>query len=253
MPDYHPMAELAPRDIVSRAIVTEMKKTGVDHVFLDLTSRGPTFIENRFPTITATLIKFGIHPGKYLIPVAPAAHYFCGGVHTDIDGRTTIQGLYAGGEVACTGVHGANRLASNSLLESVVFAYRAAVNADRQIRYLPSNWWDKLKPLLDQPESRSINNQPCDADLDEIRKNVQEINWQHCGIIRTDRGLRKGLEKIGEIDRYFESINGYVCNRLKAVALANLIKLSESVYKAAIARRTNAGTHFNSDCVSKHA
>lgn len=253
MPDYHPMAELAPRDIVSRAIVTEMQKTGVDHVYLDLTSRGAVFIENRFPTITATLSKFGLHPGKDLIPVAPAAHYFCGGVHTDIDGRTTIQGLYAGGEVACTGVHGANRLASNSLLESVVFAYRAAVNADRLIRYLPSNWWEKLKPLLECPEPRWIKNQPCDIDLDKIRKELQETNWQYCGIIRTDQGLRNGLEKIGEIDRYFESINGYACNRLKAIALANLIKLSQSVYKAAIARRTNAGTHFNSDCVSKHA
>lgn len=252
MPDYHPMAELAPRDIVSRSIVSEMRKTGFDRVFLDLTAKGPDFVERRFPTVTQTLKEFGLHPGKDLIPVAPAAHYFCGGVHTDIDGRTTIQGLYAGGEVACTGVHGANRLASNSLLESVVFAYRAAVNADRRIRYLPSDWWEKLKPVIDAPRTEWVHNQPDDIEMDQIKKELRETNWMHCGIIRSNQGLRRGLDKIAEINTQFESLNGYKSGRLKAIALANLIKLSQSVYKAAIARKVNAGTHFNRDCVSEY-
>jgi L-aspartate oxidase len=248
MPDYNEMAELAPRDIVSRAIVSEMKKDRTHHVFLDLTGRGKEFVENRFPTITRTLLEYGVHPGESPVPVAPAAHYICGGVWTDIDGRSTIQGLYAGGEVACTGVHGANRLASNSLLESVVFAYRAAVNADRRIRYLSSDWWDKLKPIMNEiPRELTADIQDSN-DLKLLRKELQEINWRYCGIIRTDEGLRNGMKEIHALQTRFNQLGGFDSSHIKALELANLITLSKIVFEAALARRVNAGTHFNSDC-----
>jgi L-aspartate oxidase len=252
MKDYHTAEELAPRDIVSRAIVSEMQKTSAEHVYLDMTHKDKKFVEKRFPTITATLQKFGLHPARNKIPVAPAAHYFCGGVHTDIDGRTTIDGLYAGGEVACTGVHGANRLASNSLLESVVFAYRAAVNADRRIRYLPQKWYSDIKPLTQKPPREWQNNQNRTDVILALKKELQHVNWKYCGIIRTDQGLRDGMGKIGQISKQFDEIAGFESGHTEAIALRNLIRLSESVYRAAIARRINAGTHFNSDCLSGH-
>ncbi len=252
MQDYHTSGELAARDVVSRAIVSEMEKTSAEYVYLDMTHKSKDFIENRFPTVTSTLLKYDLHPEKDRIPVAPAAHYFCGGVHTDIDGRTTVDGLYAGGEVACTGVHGANRLASNSLLESVVFAYRAAVNADRRIRYLPNDWFRKLDHLTQEtPRTWVMNNQKVDI-IRAMKKELQRVNWKYCGIIRTDKGLRKGLQLIGHISKQFHQINGFSNGDNDAIALRNLIKLSELVYRAAIARRVNAGTHYNCDCVLNH-
>jgi len=248
MPKYHQMAELAPRDIVSRAIVHEMIKTKSDHVYLDLTGKGREFVEKRFPTITKTLQEFGIHPGTDKIPVSPAAHYICGGVNTDIDGRTSIQGLYAGGEVACTGVHGANRLASNSLLESVVFAYRAAVNADRRIRYLPDSWRDGILPFLNEDEKKWDEGKPERKDISDLLSQLQAVNWHYCGIIRSDDGLRKGIKKIKEIKQAFLDLGGLNSSRIQALALRNLIDLSLLIFDAALARRTNAGTHYNIDC-----
>ncbi|MBN1879836.1 L-aspartate oxidase [bacterium] len=252
MQDYHEMAELAPRDIVSRAIVSEMEKSSEDHVFLDMTAKSHDFVESRFPTITRTLREYGMHPADNLIPVAPAAHYMCGGVKTDIDGRTTIQGLYAGGEVACTGVHGANRLASNSLLESVVFAYRAAVNADRRIRYLPSDWWENLKPVVEQTPSQRTDQKENTQQLSGLMQMLQETNWRYCGIIRSDQGLCEGLDRINDIEKRFRAIGGHESSHVKALALANLIRLSQNIYPAAITRRVNAGTHFNTDCVEQN-
>lgn len=248
MPEYHEMAELAPRDIVSRAIVSEMERTGTPHVVLDLTAKGREFVENRFPTITRTLQEYGLHPAEKIIPVAPAAHYMCGGVKTDIDGRTTIQGLYAGGEVACTGVHGANRLASNSLLESVVFAYRAAVNADRRIRYLPSDWWENLKPVTRESPHRWQERSDDTEETLVLLAELQKVNWKYCGIIRSDNGLREGLACINRIEERFREIGGYSSGQVPALALANLIRLSQIIYPAAQARRSNAGTHYNTDC-----
>ncbi|HPQ38811.1 MAG TPA: L-aspartate oxidase [bacterium] len=250
MPGYHEMAELAPRDVVSRAIVAEMGKTGASHVFLDLTNRGKNYIENRFPTITATLGEYGIHPGETRIPVAPAAHYMCGGVRTDIDGRCSIQGLYAGGEVACTGVHGANRLASNSLLESVVFAYRAAVNADRRIRYLPERWRSGLDSFTGALENHHRTSHSDVTEIDALRSELQEINWKHCGIIRSTAELRSGLDKVHGIMVRYREIGGDRSRDVKALALGNLLKLSELVYHAASRRTVNAGAHFNKDSVT---
>ena len=136
MERYHEMGDLAPRDVVSRAIVAEMKRTDSPHVWLDLTARGSKFIHDRFPRIFETCLALGLDLGREPAPVHPAAHYAMGGVHTDLEGRTSIPGLYAAGEVACTGVHGANRLASNSLLEGLVFGARAG----RAMRTHPAPW-----------------------------------------------------------------------------------------------------------------
>lgn len=249
MPRYHPMAELAPRDIVSRAIVAEMQKTGSNNVLLDLTGKGKEFVEKRFPTITNTLGEFNIHPGTTPIPVAPSAHYICGGVKTDIDGRTSIAGLYAGGEVACTGVHGANRLASNSLLESVVFAYRAAVNADRRIRYLTDSWQEGIAQFESRPVSNLSEDQPGLTEINDIFEKLQHINWQYCGIVRSDEDLEKGLHEVTLLSKQFQQIGGLKSSRTKALVLGNLLDLSVLIYKAALARRENAGTHYNIDCV----
>ncbi|MCD4653986.1 L-aspartate oxidase [bacterium] len=253
MSRYHPMAELAPRDIVSRAIVAELEKTNSDHVYLDMTGKGREFVEKRFPTITATLREFNLHPGEVKIPVAPAAHYICGGVKTDIDGRTSILGLYAGGEVACTGVHGANRLASNSLLESVVFAYRAAVNADRRIRYLRDSWWEGVNPFTREPEKSWNTDKPHDSEIAELLQKLKSVNWKYCGIIRSDSYLRKGISEIQKIRMKFQQIGGDRSSRIRALALSSLIELSGLLYRSALTRRVNAGTHYNIDCVESEA
>ncbi|MBN1297405.1 L-aspartate oxidase [bacterium] len=253
MHEYHAMAELAPRDIVSRAIVAEMEKTSAPHVFLDLTGQGREYVEKRFPTITQTVMQYGLHPGENRLPVAPAAHYMCGGVKTDIDGRTSIQGLYAGGEVACTGVHGANRLASNSLLESVVFAYRAAVNADRRIRYLPESWYDGINPFIDEAPPEWNSGSPEDGLIADLTNRLQVTNWKHCGIIRSDRGLQQGLNEIERIEGEFRTAGGHRSGKGKALALANLIKLSKRVYESAAGRRINAGAHYNVNCANSQS
>ncbi len=251
MPSYHSMAELAPRDIVARAIVSEMKKQGSNHVLLDITHLGKTFIEKRFPTIVSTVRNYGIDPVKEPIPVAPAAHYMCGGVKTDIDGKTGIRGLYAGGEVACTGVHGANRLASNSLLESVVFAYRAAVNADRFIRGLPTSWERELKHFRKtestvRPERFLANDMAMN-----MRRKLKQIMWESCGIIRSDEGLKNGIRMISELLARFERETDNVLLFPYEVELSNLLKLAQIVLRAALLRRENVGAHFNLDCIAQ--
>ena len=184
MERYHPLAELAPRDVVSRAIVAEMRRTGGPHVWLDITHRGADFVRGRFPRIYETCLRYGIDLGAAPAPVHPAAHYAMGGVRTDLDGRTNLERLYAAGEVACTGVHGANRLASNSLLEGVVFGARAA----RAMRE-----WASAGATSRRPRSREVEF-PC-ASRDDIRG----VAWEKCGILRSGPELRAACDWLSSL------------------------------------------------------
>jgi L-aspartate oxidase len=221
---YHPLAELAPRDVVSRAIVSEMVRTGTSHVWLDITHREPAFIRERFPRIYETCLRYGVDLAKSPAPVAPAAHYAMGGVRTDLQGRTSIPRLYAAGEVACTGVHGANRLASNSLLEGVVYGARAGI-AMRE-------WADAAQSTAGAPPDVAL---PC-ASEDEVRR----IAWDHCGIVRTAAGLKTAIE---QLERQGTGIVAPArCQQLVALLIA----------RCALAREESRGGHYRADFPAKH-
>jgi L-aspartate oxidase len=250
MSQYHEMMELAPRDIVSRAIYHEMMKQGTQHVYLDISHKDADFLKSRFPFIYAKCKEHNVDITREAIPVAPAAHYICGGVETDIDGRTSILGLYAIGEVACTGVHGANRLASNSLLESIVFAYRAAISADRFVRFLSQPYYKDLnikhKPA--QYGKKQLDKEMVKV-LRKTRHEIQETMWKYAGIVRSDDKLQKGFKIIEKCEQDVKSLfHTYTPNR-ELVELRNLANLARIIIHSAKQRRVNAGTHFNEDLV----
>lgn len=180
MQRYHPMAELAPRDVVSRCIVEEMHREGSPHVYLDLSKRGPAFVKKRFPRIYETCLAYGLDLDQEAAPVHPAAHYAMGGVWTDLDTCTSIPGLYAAGEVACTGVHGANRLASNSLLEGLVFGARAG------------------RAMMHQSAPCSGARLPWSAPR-AAESEIRALAWRYCGILRDAAGLRQAIETLQAI------------------------------------------------------
>jgi L-aspartate oxidase len=220
MERYHALKELAPRDVVARAIVSEMKATGAPHVFLDLSHREAGFVRARFPRVYETCLRYGIDLEKQPAPVAPAAHYAMGGVRTDLDGRTSLTGLYAAGEVACTGVHGANRLASNSLLEALVFGARAA---RAMLEYRP--------PAGGGGGSHAAVNGS--MTLGE----VQDLSWTHCGIVRDARGMREAIARLEAGRPGVEARNAH----LAALLIA----------RCALAREESRGAHYRSDFPEK--
>ncbi len=248
MQDYHPMASLAPRDIVARAIDNELKRTGEACAYLDIRHKDEAFLKRRFPNIFAQLKKLGINMTKDLIPVVPAAHYCCGGVRTDIAGRTTVHGLYAVGEVGCTGLHGANRLASNSLLEALVTAHNAVEDAAARA--------GDTAPV---PADSVPDWNPGDAsDSDEqvvITHNWQEIRrfmWDYVGIVRTNKRLERAKNRIrlirNEIEKYYwDSIL-----TPDLVELRNLASVAEMIIDCAVARRESRGLHYNADYPMKN-
>ena len=209
MPAVHPQAELAPRDVVAHAIVRRMAETGSDHVFLDARHLGADFLRHRFPTIHERLLAEGIDLTTDLVPVAPAQHYHSGGVLTDLDGRTTVPGLYAAGEVACTGVHGANRLASNSLLEGLVFAVRAAdaLGAPRPDRVrLRGDATLDVETVTDAADATRASRQDRTGgnahrtDTAHVRQTVQSVMTDRVGLLRDATGLasaRRDLDALG--------------------------------------------------------
>ena len=230
MQDYHLLFELAPRDIVSRAIISEMVKTNSDHVYLDLRHMGKAFVKKRFPKIHSTCLQYDIDITEDLIPVSPAAHYIMGGVKTDLNGKTDLKGLYAAGEVACTGVHGANRLASNSLLEGLVYGARTGRAA------LESAGVPAKCATLDYKVSSMRG-------CDEIRRALRKLMWERAGIIRCGESLGEAREKLLMWEKIIEK-NYATRNELE---LKNMITVARIIVKAALTREGSVGAHFRSD------
>jgi len=242
MADYHPDAELAPRDIVARAIDHEMKVRGYEHVYLDITHQPASYLEARFPNIMQRCRSFGIDIAREWIPVVPAAHYMCGGIVTDRDGCTSIRRLYACGEVAMTGLHGANRLASNSLLEGLVFGHRAAVHASAMLA------GDPTAPPA-QPEwnpGTAVNSDESvvvTQNWDEVRRTM----WNFVGIVRSTRRLERARKRVAmlqaEIREYYWDF--LVTGDL--LELRNIATVAELIVRCALLRRESRGLHFTID------
>ena len=239
MPQHDERGELAPRDVVARAIDFEMKKRGLDHVDLDITHQSPEFLKEHFPTIYARCLEFGIDITLQPIPVVPAAHYTCGGIMTDLDGRTEIAGLYAVGETAYTGLHGANRLASNSLLECVVLGRAAALHIAQQspttTHALPE--WDESR-VTDADEEVVIT-----QNWDELRR----FMWNFVSIVRTTKRLERAQHRIRllkeEIDEYYANFR--ITPDL--LELRNLVDVASLIVNSALSRHESRGLHYSLD------
>lgn len=236
--------ELASRDIVAKAIDFEMKKRGLDHVNLDITHQDAAFLKSHFPTIFARCMELGIDITRQPIPVVPAAHYTCGGIVTDTNGKTDIDGLYAVGEVACTGLHGANRLASNSLLECLVLGKMAAADIATQkdvpLAAIPA--WDESQ--VSNPNEEVV----ISHNWDELRR----FMWDYVGIVRTTKRLERAQHRIQllkeEIDEYYA--NFIVSNNL--LELRNLVEVAALIVESALSRHESRGLHYNPDFPQTH-
>jgi L-aspartate oxidase len=239
MPSHDARAELAPRDVVARAIDFEMKKHGLDCVYLDITHQPAAFVREHFPNIYARCLELGIDITKQPIPVVPAAHYTCGGVQTDLQGRTDVPGLHAIGETAYTGLHGANRLASNSLVECMVFARAAANDIKATALPLPPALpaWDDSR-VTDADESVVISH-----NWDELRR----FMWDYVGIVRTNKRLERAAHRIRllqeEIQEFYA--NFHVTRDL--LELRNLVTVADLIVRSAQARHESRGLHFSRD------
>ncbi|HWB08430.1 MAG TPA: L-aspartate oxidase [Pirellulales bacterium] len=243
MPDYDERAELAPRDVVSQAIVNQMERTRHPNVYLDLSHLNPARVRSRFPGIAATCAEFGIDITRDWIPVRPGAHYMIGGVTIDLDGRTTVPGLWAAGEVSSSGLHGANRLASNSLLEGLVYGARAGEAASRVALEMP----DDFRALaLENPalESTGRGDSPETLDLDDIRNSLKSLMWRAAGVRRDAAGLSEAQETV---DHWC----GYVLNRQfndpAGWQLQNMLWVARLMIAAAAMREESRGVHLRVD------
>ena len=241
MPDFDSRAELAPRDIVARAIDHEMKRLGIDCVYLDISHKSRAFIKSHFPTIYQRCLEFDIDITKQSIPVVPAAHYTCGGVMVDVDGRTSLENLYAVGEVAYSGLHGANRMASNSLLECLVFSQAAAKQIAAEI-----DTGQKLPTLVRWDESQVTDS---DEDIvvshnwDELRR----FMWDYVGIVRTNKRLERALHRTELLKREINEYYGNYKVSADLLELRNLVVVAELIIRSALARKESRGLHFTLD------
>jgi L-aspartate oxidase len=244
MKGHDPRGELAPRDVVARAIDFEMKRTGAEHVWLDITDKKPSFVKERFPGIYTECLRFGIDITAQPIPVVPAAHYMCGGVTTDLEGRTTIPGLWAIGECASTGLHGANRLASNSLLEGLVFAHRAAGALEKASTEKP-----KSTPWPDVPDWEVGEAVTSDEAVvitqswDELRR----LMWNYVGIVRSNARLRRAARRIALVqEEIVEYYWRYFVTR-DLLELRSIATVGQLIVECAASRRESRGLHFTID------
>jgi L-aspartate oxidase len=241
MQDFDPRGELAPRDIVARAIDHEMKRLGIDHVLLDISHKPAEFIIEHFPTAYRRCLELGMDMTREPIPVVPAAHYTCGGIHTDLHGRTDLPGLYAIGECAHTGLHGANRMASNSLLECLVFAAATSQDITARLEQTPRPpdlpLWDESQ-VTDSDEEVVVSH-----NWDELRR----FMWDYVGIVRTDKRLQRARRRVAllqqEILEYYSNFR--VSNDL--LELRNLVLVAELIIRSAQSRRESRGLHYTLD------
>jgi len=249
---YHELAELAPRDVVARSILSEMLSEETDCEYLDLRHLPAARMHERFPTISAICHSYGLDLAKDLLPVAPAAHYCMGGVMTDTYGRTTLAGLYAVGEVACTGVHGANRLASNSLLEGLVFGLRLAdglagindeqfVSSSRQVLTVPV--YDDLSR-----EEALLSVGPDRESILQMRREIRQVMWKYVSLQRDRQGLLEAMQQLHNLPTTMLT-NGstHHNNVVEWLETVNMLKVAELVIAAALQRRESRGSHWRLD------
>jgi L-aspartate oxidase len=243
MDDYHPLAELGPRDVVARAIDNEIKKSGADSVFLDMTGLDAGFVRQRFPTIFERCLALGIDITKQPIPVVPAAHYMCGGVRTDEFGQSTVKNLYAIGETACTGLHGACRLASNSLLEGMVFSTRAAAH----VRSAPPSRPSSVQPWRAGQATDSNDAIVVTLNWEEVRR----FMWSYVGIVRSDKRIERARRRIevlrDEIREYYWDFK----ITADLVELRNLALVAHLIIESARRRKESRGLHYTLDYPNK--
>jgi L-aspartate oxidase len=243
MPKYHEQGELAPRDVVARAIAHELElvKNPNAAVYLDLTHLNPERLRKRFPMIYSTCMQYNIDIATELIPVRPAAHYAMGGVRTDLDGRTSLPGLYAAGEVACTGVHGANRLASNSLLEGLVYGARAAEDMREQLRT------DSKGSVDANPQISTVGSNGQTANVEKFIAKVQSLMWERVGVVRDGKALQQVVPELRALHAQAPALSDRRSHEASNILQAGLL-----IARSALAREESRGAHYRLDCPLKN-